>query len=389
MAKPASIPGLNPEILAWARRRAGHDVATVAKRLRKSPEDVRAWEAGDASPTYVQLEKLAYEIYKRPLALFFFPEPPEEEDPEHRFRTLPAFELARLAPDTRLKIRDACAKQIALHELTGGRNPAERLVFRDLASTPDSDPAGVAEKLRDYLGVSVEEQRSWRSAAAALARWRESIEEHGVFVFKSSFKQQEISGFCLYGEEFPIIYLNNSVAKTRQIFTLFHELAHLLLRLDGITKRDDSYIGHLRGEEREVEVFCNAFAGAFLVPQGVVRELAGRGAPADDEIKTFATQLKVSREVILRRLLDRGVVSRQHYEQKAAEWTDDYFERRRKSGGGNYYNTQGVYLGKRFLALGFQQLYRGVISRAELADVLGVKATSLDGLEQRMLAGTG
>ena len=100
------IPGLNPDILVWARRRAGQDVDQVARKLGKSSEDVEAWEAGDSGPTYVQLEKLAYQVYKRPIALFFFPEPPEEDDPEHRFRTLPDFEVANLAPDTRFKIRD-------------------------------------------------------------------------------------------------------------------------------------------------------------------------------------------------------------------------------------------------------------------------------------------
>ncbi|KKL56723.1 hypothetical protein LCGC14_2242570, partial [marine sediment metagenome] len=38
-------------------------------------------------------ERLAYEIYKRPLALFFFPEPPEEETPKESFRTLPQEEI--------------------------------------------------------------------------------------------------------------------------------------------------------------------------------------------------------------------------------------------------------------------------------------------------------
>ncbi len=389
MPTRAPIPGLNPEVLAWARRRAGHEIHDVARRLGKSPEDIQAWEAGESSPTYVQLEKLAYQVYKRPVALFFFPEPPEEEDPEHRFRTLPDFELADLTPDTRFKIRDGVAKQLALDELTGGSNPAERKVFRDIGAKPGSDPAQIAADVRDYLGVSVDDQRSWRGVLAALNAWRESVEDHGVFVFKASFSQRGVSGFCLNSAEFPIIYLNNSVAKTRQIFTLFHELGHLLLQTNGITKRDDSYISRLRGEDREVEVFCNAFAGEFLAPREALSALTGRGVPSDERIAQAAAELKVSREVVLRRLLDQGIVSREQYEEKAAEWTTDYLDRQQQSSGGDYYNTQGAYLGMGFLALAFQQLYRGVISRAELAGILGVKATSIDGLEQRLLAGTG
>lgn len=388
MPTRAQIPGLNPDILVWARQRAGQNVDEVARRLGKTSEDIEAWEAGVSSPTYVQLEKLAYQIYKRPIALFFFPEPPTEADPEHRFRTLPDFELADLVPDTRYKIRDGLAKQLALHELTGGVNPAEKKVFRDLAATPSSDPGKVGAAVRAYLGISVETQRSWKGVTAALDAWRKSIEAHGVFVFKASFSQREVSGFCLYGEEFPVIYLNNSVAKTRQIFTLFHELAHLLLRTNGITKRFDTYISSLRGEDREVELFCNAFAGELLVPEGAFAVLIGRGTPSDELIGQVARELKVSREVVLRRLLNLGVVSNEFYKKKAAEWTADYFARRPKKPGGHYYNTQGAYFGRGFLSLAFQQLYRGVISRTELADILGIKATSIDGLEQRLLAST-
>ena len=47
------------------------------------------------------------------------------------------------------------------------------------------------------------------------------------------FQAEGLFGFCLQDDEFPIIYLNNSAAKSRQIFSLFHELAHLLLRTSG------------------------------------------------------------------------------------------------------------------------------------------------------------
>jgi len=39
---------------------------------------IEGWEAGASAPTYPQLEALAYKVYKHPLALFFFPEPPED-----------------------------------------------------------------------------------------------------------------------------------------------------------------------------------------------------------------------------------------------------------------------------------------------------------------------
>ena len=102
-----TVAGINPEVLRWARETAGYTVADVASALKKAPEVVAAWESGERSPTYVQLETLAYRLYKRPLALFFFPEVPEEDQPSQSFRTLPSEELEALFPDTRLALREA------------------------------------------------------------------------------------------------------------------------------------------------------------------------------------------------------------------------------------------------------------------------------------------
>ena len=76
---------VNPEVLRWARKTSGFgidDVVDKLKRKKVTAKTVASWEKGTSSPTYTQLEKLAYDIYKRPLALFFFPDPPEEETPQ-------------------------------------------------------------------------------------------------------------------------------------------------------------------------------------------------------------------------------------------------------------------------------------------------------------------
>src|ERR1043165_1335422 len=114
MAHP--VAGVNPTILAWARARSGQTLEQVAEALGKDPGVIRKWELGESAPTYVQLETLAYKLYKRPIALFFFPEPPDEPEPAQEFRTLPDFEIDDLAPDTRFKVRQALALQLSLSE---------------------------------------------------------------------------------------------------------------------------------------------------------------------------------------------------------------------------------------------------------------------------------
>ena len=254
------VTGIQTSVLEWARKSQGLSIEEVARKLNRDAADIIAWENGNAAPTYAQLETLAYKIYKRPLAVFFLPQPPAEHEPEREFRTLPDFDLEELTADTRYQIRFAHFLQLSLKELNDDRNRAAHVIFRDMALSTERDLAAQAAAIREYLDISLTAQVRWRSSDVALKAWRNSVEEAGVYVFKHAFKERQISGFCLLDDEFPVIYLNNSTSKTRQIFSLFHELGHLLFHINGISKFDRRYIAQLPQPERRIEQFCNAFA---------------------------------------------------------------------------------------------------------------------------------
>lgn len=381
------VTGVNPTMLRWARERAGYSLEDIAAGFRKDVNEIASWEEGETNPTYNQLERLAYTYYKRPIALFFFPDPPDEPEPSESFRTLPDFEIQNLQPDTRHALREGQAMQFSLHELTGGVNPSETLIFRDLRLESQMGAQSAAENVRAYLGISLEDQFGWSSAAEALKQWRDRIQDHGIFVFKRTFKQSDISGFCLVDDEFPIIYLNSSTAKTRQIFSLFHELGHLLLDTSGITKVTDSYIARLAAREREIEVFCNSFAAEFLVPSEDFNNRLNLEEPIDRLTVTMSRRYNVSREVILRKLLDLGIVTRDYYESKAQEWIDEFQESRKHSGGGgSYYATQTSYLGEKYINLAFARYYSGNCTLQQLAEYLSTKPKNVPKLEQYVLS---
>jgi Zn-dependent peptidase ImmA (M78 family) len=378
---PDRVAGLNPKVLIWARERAGLSVGDVAARLKKGTETVTAWEEGTEFPTFRQLEMLAESIYHRPIALFFFPAPPPEPDSKSEFRTLPASEIEGLQPDTRFALREGLAFRESLRQLAGARNPAPRLITNDIRATPNQPIEGLAARVREYLGVDLGQQFAWESTDAALKAWREIVEEAGVFIFKRSFKQKGISGLCLSDAVFPIILVNNSTAHSRQIFTVFHELGHLLFAVSGITKDDTRFIRRLTGASRDIEVACNRFAAEFLVPAATFPWGEFRGKNLDPAIRAVATRYRVSREVILRRLLDRGLVDENTYETKAQQWSQEYLDARAEMSGGNYYATQATYLGTTFLELAFSRFHAGTVTLSELADHLGVKARRVLRLE--------
>lgn len=382
------VVGVNPEIFRWARKTVGLSVINVADMLKRQPEEVEAWEDGTAAPTYPQLEKLAYQIYKRPLAVFFLPSPPEENLPQREFRTLPDADLQTLQRDTYLHIRRAYAYQLALHELFDGHNPAERQIWKALSLSTSDDLATQALAIRKQLGITLEQQADWKTDEHALKAWRSAIERSGIFVFKASFKQENISGFCLVDAHLPVVYLNNSTTKTRQIFSLLHELAHLLFGMNGLSKLDTSYIERLPRNERRIERFCNAITAEVLIP---AQDFAGQTErfPANVERATeaqfasLANRYGVSREAILRRFLDQGRVSQAFYKGKAKYWA----AQKKGAGGGNWYLNQGAYISDRFAREVVSRHYRQQISLEHAADLLGIKPRNYAGFEERVLQG--
>lgn len=386
--KHEPVTGIQPEVFRWARTSVGLSVTEVAEMLKRQPEEVEAWEEGRDAPTYPQLEKLAYQIYKRPLAVFFLPAPPEEALPKREFRTLPDADMQTLMRDTYLHIRRAHAHQLALRELFDGRNPAERQIWIAVSLSPARDLALQAKGIREFLGISLEQQTAWKSDEQALKAWRSAIEQCGIFVFKAPFKQKDISGFCLMDEHLPVIYLNNSTTKTRQIFSLLHELAHLLLSMNGLSKFDASYIDQLPKREKEIERFCNAIAGEVLIPDTDFAQQA-RQFPANVEKATeaqfsdLANRYGVSREAVLRRFLDQGRVGQAFYQERARFWA----AQKKPGGGGNWYLNQGTYISDRFAREVVSRHYRHQISLEQAADLLGIKPKSYAGFEERILQG--
>lgn len=383
-----AVEGMQPSVIRWARESIGLSLDEVAVRLKRQVEEVQAWEEGEATPTYPQLEKLAYDIYKRPIALFFLPEPPTEPLPRTEFRTLPAADLEHLLPDTRLHIRKAHAYQLALAELFDNRNPSKRRIWEDHAIQHTGDTGKLAKQIRQYLGIDIEVQSQWRTADKAIKAWRNAIEAKGIFIFKAAFKQKDISGFCLADEQLPVIYINNSTSKTRQVFSLLHELCHLLMHENGLSKFDHSYIEFLPKNVQKIERLCNALAAAILIPaEDFVSQSSHLphmlDSVDDEEIVRLANRYGVSREVILRRFLDQKRVGITYYEQKAKEWA----AQQKKGKGGDWYATTNTYLSERFATEVVSRHYRNQLSVEHAADLLGIKAKNFEGLEQRILQG--
>jgi len=379
--KYEAIP-ITPAVITWARKRAGMSLEDASKKFRR----IEAWEADESLPTYPQIEGMA-DTFKVPAAVFFFPEPPDTPDISESFRTIPEHEFDQLPGRIRFLVRKAKTYQISLSELTDGKNTSDRLIIHDFKFSTNTAIRTMAARVRKYLDVPLEEQTQWADIDIALSNWREIVQAMGVAVFKDAFRDKTgaFSGFCLYDAEFPLIYINNSTAKARQIFTLFHELAHLLFHTSGVDGFADEFIDNLPPGGRKIEVICNRFASEFLVPQKEFEAVFKGMKPSQEAAAVLADHFNVSRTFIYLRFLKKQLISQKDYNEAAKKWAD-------KSGpkkpGGNPYYTRLAYLDRRYTELAFSRYFQNRINDIELADYLDISPRKVGTLEEYFLRGS-
>lgn len=373
---------ITPEIITWSRVRAGISLHDAKQSFR----NIEEWENGDSYPSYPQLEKLS-DKFKVPIAVFFFPEPPETPEINESFRTLPDSEIDILPTKIRFLLRKAKAFQVGLSELTNGRNPSQFQIVKEHRLKKNISISKFVERIREALGFTFEDQISWKDDDIALKTFRESLSNAGIFVFKDAFQNDDYCGFCLYDEEFPLIYINNSKTKTRQIFTLFHELAHLLFGTSGIDFLSDEFIDRIPDNERKIEIICNKFAGEFLVPDKQFNKYIDGLSANEAAAVELASVFNVSREVIYRKFLDRELISVNEYQSKAEKWRRQARKSSTESSSGNYYNTFFAYVDKPYLELAFSSYFQNKIDARQLADYLNVSQKSLSKIEEKYLGG--
>lgn len=376
---------INKDVLVWARTSIGLAVEDVAGKFKKNVKQIEEWEEGITSPTFSQLERLAFEIYKRPLAVFFFPDVPKEDTPKTEFRTLPDTVINELPPEIVKLYRSAKLYQLYLEELFDGEKPSEKSLLEKFLINERTNISTLTKGIRKELNIPTEEQAKWKSTETAFKNWRAVFEANGIFVFKDAFKNDDFSGFCLYDEKYPVIFVNNSMPDSRQIFTLFHELGHLLFKSGGVDFRSREYTKQFSGNYLDIEIICNRFANDLLVPPDEFDSF--QLTVSEAQFERLANYFSVSREVILRNYFDRGLVEPDYYDQMAAKWIKEAKESKEEAEGGSYYYNKKAYLGDRYIGLVYGRYYQNKISLDNVAEYLNVKAKNLPAFEHLVMEG--
>jgi Zn-dependent peptidase ImmA (M78 family)/DNA-binding XRE family transcriptional regulator len=322
---------INPALVTWARETAGFTTAEAAKRLKVDEKRLVAWEdpASDEAPSIPQLRKLAA-LFKRPLAVFYLREAPPRFEVMRDLRRLPGAGVRSYSPAVQLEIRAANERRELALELAADLE--QELPKFTLSATDKEDPETVGERIRTALGVTTDLQLRWRDndGRAAFNAWRYRIESLGVLIFQTTrFPSDEASGFTIAADTFPVIAVNRNDALTRRTFSLLHELAHLMIRVSGVSDLETD--ASRPPEDQRIEVFCNRVAAAALIPRDVIlaeARVVAQGARStnwsDAEISELSRQFNVSREALLRRLLTFDRTTDEFYRQKRAQYIAEF-----------------------------------------------------------------
>lgn len=363
---------VSPQVLRWARERAGLGLAALEGKFPNLEE----WESETSQPTVKQLERFA-DAVRVPFGFLFLPEPPEMPLPFADFRTVESRRPQGISPELMDTIQQMQRRQAWLREerIEEGHEP---LAFVGAARLSD-DPEAIGREMRRVVGLDngwAEHVKSW---TAAITELRNAIETLGVMAVingvvgnntSRKLDVDEFRGFALTDPYAPLIFINGADAKSAQMFTLAHELAHLWL---GKAGEGLSGFKDLRPGGDAVERFCDQAAAEFLVPAAEFQVAWPKVRDANRPFEKLAGQFKVSPVVIGRRAMDLRLVERGEFFSFYRSYTAEERHRgKRSGGGGDFYNNQNTRLGRLFAIHVIRAAKEGRIGFKEAYDLSGL-----------------
>lgn len=380
------------ELLIWTRNSAGLTTGSAAKKVGVKKEHLESWENGDKRPTIKQLRKLA-KAYKRPIAVFYLPEPPKDFAPLRDFRRFADTEASTLSPELRFEIRRAHDKREIALELY--QNLDYEVPQPPPQASLSNEPETLASNIRDLLRITRDKQVKFNDVQEAFNWWQSAIEKSGVMVCQATDTNlSEMRGFSIGELPLPVVVMNNKDSRRGRIFTMLHEFVHIMLRHNGLCDLYEE--SGLVPEKQRVEVFCNRVAGAILVPKDdllleeVVLDKKPGAEWSDNDITKLADRYRVSREVIVRRLLICERITVEFYRRKKKQYEQEYAELRklrklRQEWFPLPHRIAIINAGSPFIRLVLDSYYNRKITASDLSDFLNVRLKHVGRIEQNVL----
>ena len=336
----ALVP-ISTTALSWALETSGIPKKYLDAYCQFPPGTIEGWLAGKTLPNQTQFKKLASKLKRQPVVFFMEDLPPTSESIV-ALRSAVDTGPKNLSPQARHSIRDAIRVQgfVGLIQEELGNESA---FSANYSST--EKPEKVANLIRQkYFDISLDTQKSWPSAAQAFRNWRTLVEQMGILVFlysigldpfwkdlpdREAAERELIRGFAVVSGNPPVIGISTTWNTEVRIYTLFHELGHVLTCSNAACSETFD-VGATSETNDDLERWCEQFAACFLMPRQDFIQFNTTLTERDpiERAGKIASKLYVSRKAALIRLIEIDEATWDDFRR-----LDIKFDRKRKRAG--------------------------------------------------------
>ncbi len=370
---------VNNQVLIWARESLAMTRNQASEKTGISPKRIAQLEEEEKQPTLDELKKIS-KAYKRTIATLLLSKTPKEKPLPTDRRTVDSKEINNFHEKTIMAVRKARALAQSAIELR--KEMGMTIPKLNYFAKINQNPKAVAVEIHDLLNLN--EIREMTNINYALEAYIEKIESMGIAVFQISLTQDMLRGFSILDEVIPIIGIKRGgESPTAKIFSLFHELGHVLLNEGALC--DLKEITNF-----EIEKWCNAFAGEVLIPTSellqlrivIEQEQRGEKIWSKRDLIALGDYFNVGPLAILRSLLENKLTTTDFYKEKHQAWNKPQFGRAKNTEGRNIAKETIKEKGKTYISLAFSAFDQNRIDLKDLSDFLGIRLSYISKTRQ-------
>jgi len=188
-------------------------------------------------------------------------------------------------------------KQKALHMMENiadieevfGIQRSFQINYNDVVVSTIEEAEEQARRLRNDLGLGI----------APFVKPIERLESLGVRIVEMEADAKFLGTSTKVGN-IPLVVLNATFTPEGKRFTLFHEMAHLLLKL---------------ADKADAEHVCNAFASEMLIPSSVLINRLGmnRKSITLKELEDLQTEYGISKEALMYKACQHNIITENYF----------------------------------------------------------------------------
>lgn len=375
---------INYEILKWAREQSPISIEDIPVRIKNmKSEEVEKWENGIELPSINEAKKLA-NLYDIPFVALFLSETPKRDTTKY---------IDRRTYKDNIDIEISYELWKEINRLKSCRENAIEFIdennYNNIFNSFNENDSinNIALNARKLFNINTPLKNKTAYNNNAFNYFRNKIEKKGVLVLQiEGISIKEIRGVSLNFDILPIIAVNKSDSDRAKVFTLFHELGHLIRRSSNLCLVD------FNDKEDNEEKICNDIAANILIPEDIIKnEIINIDINNDKEIEKISDKYAVSKFVIIKRLYDLKKIDFATYKNKYDNYLNSFnaiVKIKKKKGEKKVIPQDRKFVsssGKLYPSIIFDAYYDGKISFGEMCNTFNVNAKYVESIERMVM----